>query len=82
MFNEKISEKKPLLGIGIKRQKYTSAPALLQTPQPDVDIKLKRHMTLADAIGIITGTVCYFFFKNMTMFIVLNYSGMKPTEPV
>ena len=81
MFNETLSEKKPLLGIGIKRQKYTSAPALLQTPQPDVDIKLKRHMTLADAIGIITGTVSIFFFKN-TMFAVLNYSGMKPTEPV
>ena len=63
MFNEKLSEKKPLLGIGIKRQKYTSAPALLQTPQPDVDIKLKRHMTLADAIGIITGTVSIFFSR-------------------
>ena len=63
MFDEKLCEKKSLLGKGIKRQKYTSAPALLQTPQIDVDIKLKRHMTLADAIGIITGTDSFHFFS-------------------
>lgn len=52
---QNLSQQEPLLKGPIRRQKYTSAPALLETAPQEPDVKLTKHMTLFDAIGIIIG---------------------------